>query len=495
MTDSFDQVRVRFAPSPTGFLHIGGARTALFNYLFAKNKGGKFLLRIEDTDQKRSTKEAIDAILDGLNWLGLVPSEKPIFQSNNISRHQKIAEELVKKGKAYKCYESSENLAKLRVDAEKKGEVFRFQSPWRNENFSGKKPSQAPVIRLRAPRNKEFIINDLVQGEVKVNSNEIDDLVILRADKTPTYMLAVVVDDIDMKISHIIRGDDHLTNSFKQKAIYEALDLETPAFSHIPLIYGPDGAKMSKRHGATSVVDYKEMGYLPEAMRNYLLRLGFSDGDREIINDKEAIQIFDFKKVGKSPSRFNFDKLNSLNKYYIKEKTNEELFEIIEELLLKIKFGNKAKLISEAPHGQEISQSERERIIKALSFLKEKPATLNEIANSCETYFDNYLEKFLENKDKYFDTQHLELISSKYDLLMQIKKTLGEVKDWNYNLIKECLMNFAKENNIKIKDFGPALRLVLTFSSSSAGGIFNVVDALGQKEAITRIEENSINNN
>lgn len=473
-----NEVRVRFAPSPTGFLHIGGARTALFNYLFAKNKGGKFLLRIEDTDKKRSTKEAIDAILQGLDWLGLNHDEETIFQSQNIKSHQDIVDTLLESKQAYKCYESAEKLAELRQKAEKNGEVFRFQSPWRDENYKGEKTSQEPVIRIKAPKNQEIIINDLVQGEVKINSDEIDDFVILRADKTPTYMLAVVVDDFNMKISHIIRGNDHLTNSFKQKIIYNALKLNCPEFAHIPLIHGADGAKMSKRHGATSVIEYKNMGYLPEAMRNYLLRLGFADGDKEIILDEEAIEIFDIKKINKSAARFDFDKLNNLNKFYIKNLENNELFIKISEFLIKIKDNN-----------QEISESEKNKIIQALDFLKEKPNNLQEIADSCQTYFDDALEKFLQNRAQILNEKQEELLKSKYDLLTEIKVILSEITDWNLDKIKEKLMNFAKENAIKIKDFGPALRLCLTFSSSSAGGIFDIIAVLGKDETVKRIEK------
>lgn len=467
---SFDTIRVRFAPSPTGYLHIGGARTALFNYLFAKNQNGKFLLRIEDTDKKRSTKEAIDAIFQGLDWLGLKIDEQPIFQSQNLLRHQEIAFELLKKGKAYKCYESSEKLTEMRENAKKEGKVFRFQSPWRDENYDGEKASENFVIRLKAPQSGEIKIHDLVQGEISIKSEEVDDLILLRADKTPTYMLSVVVDDFDMKITHIIRGDDHLTNSFRQKAIYDALDWQTPEFAHIPLIYGADGTKMSKRHGATNVIDYKEMGYLPEAMRNYLLRLAFSDGDKEIINDHESIEIFDLKKVGKSPSRFDFAKLGNLNKHYIKEKSEEELFELIKEFLVQFK-------------DSSIDNNEKQKIIKALKFLKDKPDNLKEIANSCAIYFDNALEKFENN----FNEKQQELIKSKYDLLMQIKGILNEIQDWNFDEIKNSLTKFTDENNLKIKDFGPVLRLVLTFFESSSGGIFDIIAILEKNEVIKRI--------
>ena len=464
-----NDIRVRFAPSPTGDLHIGGARTALFNYLLAKNMGGKFLLRIEDTDKKRSTEQAINAILEGLDWLGLKRDEADVFQSGNLKRHQEIVNSMVENGTAYRCFTSNEELQELRSSAEKKGENFRFSSQFRdlNKEESAEKAKEKPfVIRLKVPKDQTVTISDAIHGEVSVNSNEIDDLILLRADGTPTYMPSVVIDDFDMKISHILRGDDHLTNSFKQKVIFEALGWKCPDFIHIPLIHGADGAKMSKRHGATSVIEYKKMGYLPAAMRNYLLRLGFSSGDKEIISDEEAISIFNLDGLGKSPSRFDFAKLGNLNKHYIKELTEEELFGKISEFL------------DSAPNS-----SEQKRLILALKFLKEKPETLKEIANSCSPYFDDALAKFAGN----FDEKGRELLTLKKDLLLKISAALASINGWNHDSIKEALMDFAKNNEIKIKDFGPALRLALTFSGSSAGGIFDVIEVLGKDEVLKRI--------
>ncbi len=458
-------IRVRFAPSPTGFLHIGGARTALFNYLFAKNKGGKFLLRVEDTDKKRSTKEAIDAILQGLEWLGLKRDEEDVFQSNHHHRHFEVINSMLDNDTAYRCFTSAEELQNLRAAAEKEGKVFRFQSPFRelNKEESLKKAENEEfVIRLKTPKNQEITINDAVHGQLTINSDEIDDLVLLRADGTPTYMPSVVIDDHDWRISHILRGDDHLTNSYKQKLIYQALDWECPEFIHIPLIHGPDGAKMSKRHGATSVIEYKELGYLPVAMRNYLLRLGFSDGDKEIINDDQAINIFNLNGLGKSPARFDFDKLGFLNKHYIKELTNVDLLAEISHFLT-----------------QKPNQEEEKRLILALEYLKEKPATLIEIARSCDCYFDD--------AGANFDEKQQELLATKKDLLTQISDNLSNLEQWNLEEVKNSLMAFAKDNNIKIKDFGPALRLALTYSNASAGGIFDVVAALGKDQVLARI--------
>lgn len=457
----FMSVIVRFAPSPTGDLHIGGARTALFNYLFAKKNNGKFLLRIEDTDKKRSTKPAIDAIIQGLNWLGLNHDGEAVFQSQNSTRHEEVANKLLELNQAYFCYTSAEELAEMREFYEKKGEVFRFQSPWRNK-VNSQTSTQKPVIRIKSPLSGEIMINDLVQGEIKVKSEEIDDFIILRNDKTPTYMLAVVVDDFDMKISHIIRGDDHLTNAFRQSVIYNAMNWKCPEFAHIPLIYGSDGTKMSKRHGATSVIEYQKMGYLPEALRNYLLRLGFSCGDLEIIGDAKAQEIFDLKNIGKSPSRFDFAKLNNLNKYYIKEKNETELLELVFEFFTK-----------------KPNETESFRVLQALHFVKERCDNLEDLAKNLEIYFDNFSQILEENDQK--------LLQEKLEIVKKISEILRDLNEWNLEKIKEVLNNFATENNLKIKDFGPALRVALTFSGKSAGGIFDVIFILGKKEVLNRI--------
>jgi glutamyl-tRNA synthetase len=452
----------RFAPSPTGYLHIGGARTALFNYLFAKNMGGKFLLRIEDTDEKRSTKEAIDAILQGLDWLELKHDGDFILQSKNLARHKEIAEQLLEKGQAYLCYTSAEELAELRKKAEAKKEVFRFKSEWRDKSQS-LSSNVKPVIRIKAPLDGEMVIRDLVQGEIRVKNSELDDLVMLRSDGTPTYMLAVVVDDHDMNVSHIIRGDDHLTNAFRQKVIYEAMGWRVPEFAHIPLIHGPDGAKLSKRHGATSVIEYKEMGYLPEAMRNYLLRLGWSHGDSELISDAQAIEWFLLDKVGKSPSRFDFAKLKSVNKHYIKEKNEAELLKLVEEFFSK-----------------KPSASEEFRIARALKFVKERASVLNELAANLEIYFDNFCGEF--------DLESKKIIAEKKLLISDLKKVLANLNDWSHDEIKNSLNEFAAKENLKIKDFGPLLRIILTFSQASAGGIFDVIEILGKSEVERRVD-------
>lgn len=452
-------VIVRFAPSPTGYLHIGGARTALFNYLFARHNGGKFLLRIEDTDKERSTKEAIDAILQGLDWLGLKHDDNFVLQSKNLNRHKEIAEKLLENGRAYFCYTSAEELEELRAAAEAKKEVFRFKSPWRDK-VQSQSSTVKPVIRIKAPLEGEMVIRDLVQGEIRVKNSELDDLVMLRGDGTPTYMLAVVVDDHDMGITHIIRGDDHLTNAFRQKVIYEAMNWNVPEFAHIPLIHGPDGAKMSKRHGATSVIEYRDMGYLPEAMRNYLLRLGWSHGDAEIITDAQAIEWFNLEKIGKSPSRFDFAKLKSVNKHYIKEKSEEELVEMRSEEL-------------------GVRNEERARLIRAAKFVKERAELLTDLDKNLQVYCDDFSAEFSEQDQK--------LIAEKKSLLVDLQKIFADLNDWSHDGIKNSLNDFAVAKGLKIKDFGPMLRIVLTFSSASAGGIFDVVEILGKDEVLKRI--------
>lgn len=454
-------VIVRFAPSPTGYLHIGGARTALFNYLFAQRNSGKFLLRIEDTDEKRSTQAAIDAILQGLDWLGLKHDGDFVLQSKNLARHKEIAEKLLEKNQAYLCYTPAEELTQMREAAEAKKEVFRFRSPWRDQAMS-QSSTVKPVIRIKAPLEGETVIRDLVQGEIRVKNSELDDLVMLRGDGTPTYMLAVVVDDFDMGITHIIRGDDHLTNAFRQKIIYQAMGWKVPEFAHIPLIHGPDGAKLSKRHGATSVIEYKSLGYLPEAMRNYLLRLGWSHGDAEIISDSEAAQWFSLEKVGKSPSRFDFAKLKSVNKHYIKEKSDEELLNLVAEFLPK-----------------KPTENEKEKFLRVIKFAKERANLLDELAKSLEIYFDGFAAEFSPEDKK--------LIAEKKSLITDLQKVFADLNDWSHDGIKNSLNDFAATNSLKIKDFGPLLRIVLTFSAASAGGIFDVVEILGKGEVMRRI--------
>ena len=455
-------VRVRFAPSPTGDLHIGGARTALFNYLFAKHNSGKFLLRIEDTDFERSTAQAVNAIFEGLNWLGIIADENVIYQSKNQQRHQEIAYKLLENDKAYLCYTSAQELEEMRIQAQNKGEIFRFQSPWRHKTMS-QQSSVKPVIRLKSPQDGYTKINDLVQGEISVANCEIDDLVMLRSDGTPTYMLAVVVDDHDMQISHIIRGDDHLTNAFRQKIIYESMQWQVPEFAHIPLIHGADGSKMSKRHGATSVIEYKNLGYLPQSLRNYLLRLGWSNGDDEIISDEMAIKLFNLKNIGKSPSRFDFAKLNHINKFYLKNSNNETLLE----------------LIASSNSGFEDLKINPQKYLKVINFSKEKVENINDLGGICQVFCENFRHDISQND--------LQILNQKINIINDLKNIFLEINLWNHDNLKIKIDEYCQKNNLKIKDFGPVLRIVLTFSSASAGGIFDVIEILGKNEVLNRI--------
>src|SRR5579863_5383440 len=362
-------VIVRFAPSPTGFLHIGGARTALFNWLFAKHHGGKFLLRIEDTDRARSTKKAVDAIIDGLSWLGLQWDGDVVFQSARLTRHAEVARQLLAQGKAYYCYCTPAELEAMREKARAEGRSVRYDGTWRDRDTKEAPAGIPPVIRLKAPQDGETVIVDRVQGRVVVANAQLDDLIILRADGTPTYNHSVVVDDHDMAITHVIRGDDHFNNAFRQTQIYRALEWAVPEFAHVPLIHGPDGAKLSKRHGALGVDAYRGMGYLPEALRNYLLRLGWSHGDAEIIATEQAIEWFDLDAVGRSPARFDFTKLQSLNGHYIRQRPDQDLVALVVPRLV-------------ATLARPLSAPETARLLRAMPGLKGRAKTLADLAEA-----------------------------------------------------------------------------------------------------------------
>src|SRR5262252_1251150 len=358
---------VRFAPSPTGFLHIGSARTALFNWLFARHHGGKFLLRIEDTDRARSTSEAVAAIIEGLEWLRLSWDGEIVHQFARASRHAEVARQLLSAGQAYYCYCTPEELEAMRERARAEKRSVRYDGTWRDRDPSEAPPGVPPAIRLKAPQLGSTTIRDHVQGEVTVANSELDDLIILRADGTPTYNLSVVVDDYDMEITHVIRGDDHLNNAFRQAQIYRALDWSVPEFAHLPLIHGPDGTKLSKRHGAVGVDVYRELGYLPEALRNYLLRLGWSHGDAEIISTEQAIAWFDLDAVGRAPARFDFAKLDNLNGHYIRAADDRRLVAPVGKRL-------------EKASGRQLSEPHRTRLVRAMAELKLRPKTIAELA-------------------------------------------------------------------------------------------------------------------
>lgn len=445
-------IRTRFAPSPTGKLHIGGARTALFNYLFAKSNGGKFLLRIEDTDIKRSSKENIDVILNGLNWLKLIPSEKEKYQSNETQQHIDIAYKLLKNGFAYKCYLSAEELNEMRNQSRKKGEVIK--SPYR-DNLANLKNKDF-VIRLKMPLEGQTTINDKVQGEVNVNNSILDDMVLLRKDNSPTYMLASVVDDYNMEITNIIRGDDHFNNAFRQIQIIKYMNWPIPTYAHIPLIHGEDGTKLSKRHGAENVMDYKQDGYEVEVLKNYLLRLGYSINDDKIYELDNNTFNFKLDKINKSPSRFDLKKLSNMNALYLRTQP-------LNNLLNKIK--TKFNL--------------NEEILKRLDFLLpdliQRYTYLNEIEDDL-LWLSNDFTGNLSNLDK----GDLNLV---FDVLNILKSS-----KWNLIELKENIEKFLVENNLKMKDLGPILRSVLT-GKTNTPDIFKVIFIIGRNECIRRLNK------
>ena len=443
-------IRTRFAPSPTGKLHIGGVRTALFNYLFAKSNGGKFLLRIEDTDVKRSSKENIDVILNGLNWLKLIPSEKEKYQSDETTKHIDIAYKLLKNGFAYKCYLSAEELNELRNASRKKGEVIR--SPYRDDSPNIK--NKDFVIRLKMPIEGQTTINDKVQGEVKVNNSILDDMVLLRKDDTPTYMLASVVDDYNMEITNIIRGDDHFNNAFRQIQIIKYMNWPIPTYAHIPLIHGEDGTKLSKRHGAENVMDYKQDGYEVEVLKNYLLRLGYSINDDKIYDLDNNTFNFKLDKINKSPSRFDLKKLSSLNALYLRAQPLNKLLNRI-----KTKFSL----------NEEIFQ----RLEFLLPDLLQRYSYFNEIENDLLWLSNNFTSNLSD-----LDKGNLNLV---FEVLNILKLT-----KWNLMELKENIEKFLAENNLKMKDLGPVLRNVLT-GKTNTPDIFKVIFIIGRNECIRRL--------
>ena len=450
-------VVTRFAPSPTGFLHIGGARTALFNWLSARHHGGKYLLRIEDTDRQRSTTEAIDAIHDGLSWLGLEGDEPAISQSSRAPRHAEIAAELVAHGAAYRCYLSEDELASLRDEARAKGVPVR--SPWRDRSDA---PDSPFVVRMRMPDDGETTIDDAVQGRVTVQNQTLDDMVILRADGTPTYMLAVVVDDHDMGITHVIRGDDHLNNAFRQTMVYRGMGWDVPVFAHIPLIHGADGAKLSKRHGALGVDAYREMGYLPDAMVNYLLRLGWSHGDDEIISRDDAIAWFDLARVGKSPARFDFDKLADVNSHYLRNLDADMVWDLI------------------TPHIEATSQEARSRVVALMPLLAERAKTHLDIAARIGYLLQDGAPSLAEDATRLLD-------NDAQARLLNLVEDLPPAP-WSAESLQAFLKEWLAANELKMKDIGLPLRAALTGTRQSPS-ITDVMVALGPQETEIRIRQ------
>ena len=468
-----EPVVTRFAPSPTGFLHIGGGRTALFNWLYARRYGGKMLLRIEDTDRERSTAAAIAAIIDGLTWLGLAWDGEIVFQFSRAARHRQIAEQLLAAGKAYHCYASPEELTAMREAARREGRAKLYDGRWRDRDPSEAPPGVKPVIRLKAPQTGEVAIEDQVQGRVVWQNSDLDDLVLLRSDGTPTYMLAVVVDDHDMNVTHIIRGDDHLTNGARQKHIYEALGWTVPIMAHIPLIHGPDGSKLSKRHGALGVDAYRAMGYLPAAMRNYLVRLGWAHGDQEIFSTEEMIAAFDLPQIGRSPARFDFAKLESLNGHYIRASADADLITALEGLLPHIAGGQEL--------ASKMTPILRAKLLTAMPALKERAKTLVELFDATRFLWANRpLE--LNDQAKVLLTPEAKLVTA------ALLPELVAMIDWTPETIEAIVRGYAERAGLKLGAVAQPLRAALTGRTTSPP-IFDVLAVLGKDESLARLRD------
>ncbi len=472
-------VVTRFAPSPTGFLHIGGARTALFNWLYAKHHGGRVLLRIEDTDRKRSTKEAIDAIIEGLRWLGMSYDGEIVYQSKRIERHKEVANLLVEKGRAYHCYCPEDEVAEKKIKAREEGKIYKHKCTTKppschpssrhwdpEENMwsrAGMASGVRSVIRFKVPDSQEIVIDDKIYGQIKVNSNQLDDIVILRSDNTPTYIFAVVIDDHDAGITDIIRGSDHLTNTFKHLLIYQALDFDIPRFAHVPLIHGEDGNKLSKRHGATSVCDYEKMGILPKAMRNYLLRLGWSHGNDEIISDEQAIEWFNLESIGRSPARLDFKKLEHLNNHYISNMSNEDIL----TLMLR---------------ENTLTDKKKGYLLQGLTELKKRANYLTELLDLAKFY--------IQDPPLDLSEEACQIVKSNLNIIKLLASFLSKIGDENWNKgflssqIKEC----AKLHDMKISDVYHSLRAPIT-GVMDAPGIIDIMVILGKDECIRRLQE------
>jgi glutamyl-tRNA synthetase len=470
------EIVTRFAPSPTGFLHIGGGRTALFNWLYARGRAGKFLLRIEDTDRARSTDEAIAAIFDGLTWLGLAWDGEPVHQFARAARHREVVEQMLSSGNAYRCYASAEELTEMREKARAEGRSKLYDGRWRDRDPADAPAGVQPVIRLKAPLAGETVIEDQVQGRVTWQNENLDDLVLLRSDGNPTYMLAVVVDDHDMGVTHIIRGDDHLTNAARQKQIYEALGWSVPVMAHIPLIHGPDGAKLSKRHGALGIEAYRAMGYLPEAMRNYLVRLGWAHGDQEIFSTEELIKAFDLAAIGRAPARLDLAKLDNLNGHYIRQMADQDLVAEIE------------KLLPHLPNGAELagklSPALRAKLVAAMPGLKERAKTLVELIESARfLYADRPI--LLDDKARALITPEAR------SLLGSLTRDLAMVDPWSAQGAEAAVRAVAERSGVKLGAVAQPLRAALTGRTTSPG-IFEVLAVLGKAESLARLGDQAV---
>lgn len=466
-------VITRFAPSPTGFLHIGGARTALFNWLHAKNRGGKMLLRIEDTDRSRHSDEAVEAILDGLKWLGLSWDGEPVSQYARVDRHRQIAEELVRSGKAYHCYATPEELAAMREKARAEGRPPRYDGRWRDRDPSQAPAGVKPAIRVKAPQEGTTVVADRVQGDVSFPNGDLDDFIILRSDGNPTYMLAVVVDDHDMGVTDIIRGDDHLTNAARQTVIYEAMGWPVPTMAHIPLIHGPDGGKLSKRHGALGAEAYRAMGYLPEALCNYLVRLGWSHGDDEIISMQQMIEWFDIADVNKGAARFDVRKLEAINGHHIRNGDDDALTQALLEFIPHMEGGEYFET--------RMSPEKIERLRKSMPGLKERARTLLDLADGARFLF---ADRPLENEDK---AERI-LAEGGRDTLRALLPLLEAVGDWQLETLESIIRDYADARELKLGKVAQPLRAALTGRTTSPG-VFDVIAVLGRHEALGRISD------
>jgi glutamyl-tRNA synthetase len=467
------QIVTRFAPSPTGFLHIGGGRTALFNWLYARGRGGKMLLRIEDTDRERSTTAAIDAIINGLTWLGIDWDGDTIFQFSRAPRHREVAEALLAAGQAYRCYASQRELDEMREEARRQGRSKLYDGRWRDRDPAEAPPGVKPVIRLRAPATGETAIEDQVQGRVVWQNENLDDLVLLRSDGTPTYMLAVVVDDHDMGVTHIIRGDDHLTNGARQTQIYQALGWSVPIMAHIPLIHGPDGSKLSKRHGALGVDAYRSMGYMPEAMRNYLVRLGWSHGDQEIFSTEEMIAAFDLPQIGRSPARFDFAKIESLNGHYLRQSSDTDLVTRIERLLPHLANG--------AALAAKWTPELKAKLAAAMPGLKERAKNLIELIESARFLY--------ADRPIILDERARALLNPQArGVLAELALDLRNVEPWTARSTEDAVRAFAERKEIKLGAVAQPLRAALTGRTTSPG-IFDVLQVLGKTDSLNRLAD------
>lgn len=464
-------VVTRFAPSPTGYLHIGGARTALFNWVYAKHMGGQMLLRIEDTDRERSTQEAVDALLDGLSWLGLTWEGEPVSQFGRAARHAEIAHEMIATGHAYKCYCTPEELTQMRETARAEGKPPRYDGRWRDRDPREAPAGVSPVVRIKMPENKEIRVDDQVQGEVVFNTENLDDFIILRSDGTPTYMLAVVVDDHDMNVTHIIRGDDHLTNAARQIVIYNAMNWDVPIMAHIPLIHGPDGAKLSKRHGALGVDAYRKLGYLPEAVRNYLARLGWAHGDDEIFSTAQMIEWFDLPALNKGAARFDFAKLENLNGLYIRQAAPDALYTIMCDTAAELNWDEDSRGLT----------ANRDTCLKALPEVQPRAKTVLELIDLTRFV---YATRPIVPDDKsmaILDAEARKMISEIIDVL-------SKVSDWQVTPINDAVRTYAEEKDVKLGKVAQPLRAALTGKTVSPG-VFEVMALIGREETMLRLKD------